>query len=95
MKQGAILSDVGSVKGDVIKKVTPFLTDKIHFVPGHPIAGTEYSGPEAGFAERARSGFCRTLPRALVCPHARWMRLTPPPQILYKNSGKGLAHWSP
>ena len=51
MKAGAILTDVGSIKGDVIKQVTPHLRDDIHFIPGHPIAGTEYSGPEAGFAE--------------------------------------------
>jgi len=51
MKVGAILSDVGSVKGDVIKQVKPHLSSDIHFIPGHPIAGTEYSGPEAGFAE--------------------------------------------
>ena len=64
MKQGAILSDVGSVKGDVIKKVTPFLTDKIYFVPGHPIAGTEYSGPEAGFAELFQERWCVLTPDA-------------------------------
>lgn len=51
MKAGAILSDVGSVKGDVIKQVRPHLRPDIHFIPGHPIAGTEYSGPEAGFAD--------------------------------------------
>ena len=51
MKAGAILSDVGSVKGDVIKQVSPHLRADIHFIPGHPIAGTEYSGPEAGFAD--------------------------------------------
>ena len=62
MKEGAILSDVGSVKGDVIKQVSPFLTDKIHFVPGHPIAGTEYSGPEAGFAELFKDRWCVLTP---------------------------------
>ena len=62
MKEGAILSDVGSVKGDVIKKVTPFLTDNIHFIPGHPIAGTEYSGPEAGFAELFQERWCVLTP---------------------------------
>jgi len=51
MKVGAILTDVGSVKGDVIKQVMPHLRNDIHFIPGHPIAGTEYNGPEAGFAE--------------------------------------------
>ena len=62
MKDGAILSDVGSVKGDVIKQVTPFLKDSIHFVPGHPIAGTEYSGPEAGFASLFKDRWCVLTP---------------------------------
>ena len=62
MKDGAILSDVGSIKGDVIKQVTPYLKDNIHFVPGHPIAGTEYSGPEAGFAELFQERWCVLTP---------------------------------
>ncbi|WP_298973943.1 prephenate/arogenate dehydrogenase family protein [uncultured Roseobacter sp.] len=51
LKPGATLSDVGSVKRDVIDNVSPHLPDHVHFIPGHPIAGTEHSGPEAGFAE--------------------------------------------
>lgn len=47
---GAILSDVGSVKASIIAAVTPHLPALVHFVPAHPVAGTEYSGPEAGFA---------------------------------------------
>lgn len=47
---GAILSDVGSVKGAVIRDVAPFVPAGVHFIPAHPIAGTEFSGPEAGFA---------------------------------------------
>jgi len=47
---GAILSDVGSVKGAVIRDVGPFVPLDVHFIPAHPIAGTEFSGPEAGFA---------------------------------------------
>jgi len=62
MKDGAILSDVGSIKGDVIKQVTPYLKETIHFVPGHPIAGTEYSGPEAGFAELFQERWCVLTP---------------------------------
>ena len=50
LKMGAILSDVGSVKGAVVKDVAPFVPKGVHFIPAHPIAGTEYSGPEAGFA---------------------------------------------
>ncbi len=47
---GAVLTDVGSVKGAVIEAVAPHARDDVFFVPGHPIAGTEHSGPEAGFA---------------------------------------------
>ncbi|MCP5411734.1 MAG: prephenate/arogenate dehydrogenase family protein [Alphaproteobacteria bacterium] len=50
LKPGAILSDVGSVKGAVIGDVGPHVPDGVHFIPAHPIAGTEFSGPEAGFA---------------------------------------------
>jgi cyclohexadieny/prephenate dehydrogenase len=48
---GATVTDVGSVKRDVIAAVTPHLPAGVHFVPGHPLAGTEHSGPRAGFAE--------------------------------------------
>ena len=51
MKPGAVLSDVGSVKAAVVDAVTPHVPDGVSFIPGHPIAGTEFSGPEAGFAE--------------------------------------------
>jgi cyclohexadieny/prephenate dehydrogenase len=50
LKAGAILSDVGSVKGAVVRDVGPFVPKSVHFIPAHPIAGTEFSGPEAGFA---------------------------------------------
>jgi cyclohexadieny/prephenate dehydrogenase len=50
LKAGAILSDVGSVKGAVIRDVGPLVPAGVHFIPAHPIAGTEFSGPEAGFA---------------------------------------------
>lgn len=62
MKSGAILSDVGSVKGDVIRQIKPHLRDDIHFIPAHPIAGTEYSGPEAGFAELFQDRWCVLTP---------------------------------
>lgn len=62
MKSGAILSDVGSIKGAVIKAVEPFLRDDITFVAGHPIAGTEYSGPEAGFADMFKDRWCVLTP---------------------------------
>jgi len=50
LAKGTILSDVGSVKGAVIRDVGPFVPQDVHFIPAHPIAGTEFSGPEAGFA---------------------------------------------
>jgi len=64
LKQGAILSDVGSVKTAVIRDVGPHVPDGVHFIPAHPIAGTEQSGPSAGFAELF---------------DGRWCILTPPP----------------
>ena len=51
LKPGCTITDVGSVKGDVIRTVTPHLPGGVFFVPGHPLAGTEHSGPESGFAE--------------------------------------------
>lgn len=51
LKKGAILTDVGSVKASVVKSVSSLIPEGIHFVPAHPVAGTEKSGPENGFAE--------------------------------------------
>ena len=50
LEKGAILSDVGSVKGAVVRDVGPHVPADVHFIPAHPIAGTEFSGPDAGFA---------------------------------------------
>jgi len=51
LKPGAIVTDVGSVKRAVMDALAPHIPDGVHLVPGHPVAGTEHSGPEAGFAE--------------------------------------------
>lgn len=59
---GAIVSDVGSVKMAAINDIGPHLPAGVHFVPGHPIAGTEHSGPEAGFAELFRGRWCILTP---------------------------------
>jgi cyclohexadieny/prephenate dehydrogenase len=59
---GAIVTDVGSVKQAVVRDVGPYIPDGVHFVPGHPIAGTERSGPEAGFAELFRERYCLLTP---------------------------------
>ena len=64
LKPGAIVSDVGSVKTAVIRDVEPFLPEGVHFVPGHPIAGTEFSGPAAGFAELFQGRWCILTPQA-------------------------------
>ena len=58
LKQGAILTDVGSVKQAVIRDLGPYVPPGVHFVPGHPVAGTEHSGPEAGFAELFAGRWC-------------------------------------
>lgn len=62
MKAGAVLTDVGSVKGAVVKAVTPHMRGDITFIPGHPIAGTENSGPEAGFAALFDNRWCILTP---------------------------------
>lgn len=62
LKPGAVVSDVGSTKASVIAQVAPHLPDSIHFVPAHPIAGTEHSGPDAGFADLFRNRWCIVTP---------------------------------
>ncbi len=62
LKPGAIVSDVGSVKGAAIRDIAPALPAGVHLVPGHPVAGTEHSGPEAGFAEIFQDRWCILTP---------------------------------
>lgn len=62
LKEGAVITDVGSVKSKVVEAVSPHVPDKVHFIPAHPIAGTEYSGPEAGFAELFHDRWCIITP---------------------------------
>ncbi len=62
LKKGAILTDVGSVKTTVIRDVGPHVPEGVHFIPGHPIAGTEQSGPDAGFAELFDGRWCILTP---------------------------------
>jgi cyclohexadieny/prephenate dehydrogenase len=64
LKPGATITDVGSVKQSVIDAVDPHLPAGVHFIPGHPLAGTEHSGPRSGFASLFRN---------------RWWLLTPLP----------------
>ena len=62
LKPGAIVSDVGSVKAAVVRDVGPHIPDGVHFIAGHPIAGTEQSGPESGFAELFDGRWCVLTP---------------------------------
>jgi cyclohexadieny/prephenate dehydrogenase len=62
LKPGAIVSDVGSVKTSVVRQMQPHLPAHAHFVPAHPIAGTEHSGPDAGFATLFRNRWCILTP---------------------------------
>ena len=52
LKEGATVTDVGSVKRAVIEAVQPHLPEHVHFIPGHPLAGTEHSGPRSGWRTR-------------------------------------------
>ena len=62
LKKGSILTDVGSVKSEVINQVSDIIPQGISFIPGHPIAGTEFSGPESGFAELIEDKWCILTP---------------------------------
>jgi cyclohexadieny/prephenate dehydrogenase len=78
LKPGAIVSDVGSVKASVVAQMAPHLPASVHFVPAHPVAGTEYSGPDAGFAELFEN---------------RWCILTPPPGTDHQAVDRLAAFW--
>jgi cyclohexadieny/prephenate dehydrogenase len=78
LKPGCLVTDVGSVKCAVIRDVMPHLPQGVHFVPGHPIAGTEQSGPQSGFAELF---------------HNRWCIITPPRDADPKAVEKLQAFW--
>jgi cyclohexadieny/prephenate dehydrogenase len=81
LKPGAIVTDVGSVKGAVISDVGPQLPKSVHFIPAHPIAGTERSGPDAGFSELFDGRWCILTPprnaskRAITLLTRFWERL--------------------
>lgn len=78
---GAIVTDVGSVKAAVVRDMLPHIPAGVHFVPGHPIAGTEQSGPESGFAELFDGRWCILTPlpetdtAAIDCLEAFWRAL--------------------
>jgi cyclohexadieny/prephenate dehydrogenase len=62
LKPGAIVTDVGSTKASVIAQMAPHMPPGVHFIPGHPLAGTEKSGPDAGFAELFTNRWCILTP---------------------------------
>jgi cyclohexadieny/prephenate dehydrogenase len=62
LKAGAIVTDAGSVKQEVINALKPYIPENVHLIPGHPIAGTEHSGPDAGFAELFDNRWCILTP---------------------------------
>ncbi|WP_099559087.1 prephenate/arogenate dehydrogenase family protein [Hartmannibacter diazotrophicus] len=76
---GAIVSDVGSVKGSVVAQMAPHLPKSVHFIPGHPVAGTEFSGPDAG------------LPDLFV---KRWCILTPPDDVDESAKERLIGFWT-
>ena len=80
LKSGCTVSDVGSVKRAVIDAVQPHIAEGIHFVPAHPLAGTEHSGPKAGFAALFDSRWCLLTPNgadpvAVLALSAYWQAL--------------------
>ena len=68
---GAIVTDVGSTKASVVAQMQPHLPKGVHFIPGHPVAGTEYSGPDAGFASLFENRWCILTPVAGTDPAAQ------------------------
>ncbi len=70
LAEGATVSDVGSVKEAVLRDVGPHLPPNVHLIPAHPVAGTEYSGPESGFAELFQNRWCILTPPEGTDPQA-------------------------
>ncbi|KAA2235774.1 prephenate/arogenate dehydrogenase family protein [Salinarimonas soli] len=70
LKPGAVVSDVGSVKASVVAQVAPHLPEGVAFVPAHPVAGTEHSGPESGFPTLFLNRWCILTPPEGTPPEA-------------------------
>ncbi len=70
LKPGATITDVGSVKAAVVEAIGPHMPDNVHFIPGHPMAGTEKSGPESGFAHLFDNRWCLLTPDDNTNPQA-------------------------
>jgi cyclohexadieny/prephenate dehydrogenase len=74
LKPGAVLTDVGSVKRAVINAVEPHIPEGVHFIPGHPVAGTEQSGPRSGFAELFDNRWCLLTPNGADVTEVKKLR---------------------
>ena len=74
LKPGATLTDVGSVKQAVIEAVDPHVPEGVHFIPGHPLAGTEHSGPRSGFATLFRNRWWLLTPGEAPAPEVTRLR---------------------
>jgi cyclohexadieny/prephenate dehydrogenase len=74
LKPGAVLTDVGSVKRAVINAVEPHVPDGVHFIPGHPLAGTEQSGPRSGFSELFDNRWCLLTPNGADATEVKKLR---------------------
>jgi len=90
MKTGAVLTDVGSIKNDLAKHFQTFMRSDLHFIPGHPIAGTENSGPTAGFGELFQDRWCILTP-ADGCDEVEVERL----KSLWESLGSQVALMDP
>ena len=90
LKPGATITDVGSVKHNAIESLAPWIPEGVHFIPGHPIAGTENSGPDAGFAELFEGRWCILTPLPESDPLAI-ARL----EQLWRGMGAMVTHMAP
>ena len=90
LARGAIVSDVGSVKGAVVEALAPHVPRGVHLVPGHPLAGTENSGPDAGFAELFKGRWCILTP-----PEGTSARAVGRVAALWRSAGMEIATMSP
>lgn len=91
LRPGTIVTDVGSVKQAVLRDVGPHMPEGVHLIPGHPVAGTEHSGPEAGFATLFQGRWCIVTPPPAANPEAldkvaeMWRRVGSTVEIMEAN----------
>ncbi|MCW2242703.1 prephenate/arogenate dehydrogenase family protein [Azospirillum canadense] len=91
LRPGTIVTDVGSVKQAVLRDVGPHMPEGVHLIPGHPVAGTEHSGPEAGFATLFQGRWCIVTPPSGANPEAldkvaeMWRRVGSTVEIMDAN----------